>query len=164
MLDGCVIVAHQFCFILRADDDFIQRTGKIHLYVSGYLNLLLNDLLGALLQEFRVDRHLLEKLRDQTVFLCKQRQQEVLLLDLLVSVFVRQLFALLNGLGRLLCESADIHIRHLLSLSDLPPRDVPLPFLQISTLRLRVLIPTKVLLHFDRNVKSLFLLFWVFFA
>ena len=110
MLNAYILIAKLLSFVLRADQDLVEvpadiysRAGTADLGDAGQGSL-------RRLQEcLRVYTHLLYKLQDQAVFYSQKTVKQMFLLDLLISVFIGKLFALVDSFNGLLCKFLYIH-------------------------------------------------------
>ena len=106
---GHILVAHGLRLVLRTHQDLIQIIAHINLTGSADLRQFLHILKGLILEHLPGDAHLRHQLQDQAVIYRQQTVQQVLLLNLLVSMFIRQFFAVLHCFQRFLSKLADIH-------------------------------------------------------
>ena len=116
VLDGNIFVAHPVGLLLR----FIERAVHILRDVNlvrltagaGHFGKLGKRALRRLLDRFGLHAHLGQHLRDQAVFLCQQRIEQVRLLDLHVAVFNGQGLCVLHSFPGFLRQLVDIHHCH----------------------------------------------------
>ncbi len=97
MLHRHVLISHLLCLVLRMNQGLIQLLSHI-LLPSLHLRTLSQCLLGPVNQKLLVDTHLLHKLQNQAVLLGKQRVEQMLLLNLLVSILKGCTLTVLNSL------------------------------------------------------------------
>ena len=110
MLDAYILVAELFCFTLRTDQglveipaDIYSRAGTAYLCDTGQGSL------RRLKKLLRINSHLLHKFQNKAVVYSQKTVKQMLLFDLLVSVFIRKLFALIDSFNGLLCKFLYIH-------------------------------------------------------
>ena len=108
MLHRDILISHALCLILSADQHLVEILSHIRLPAL-YLDALLQCLLHPVKEIVPVDLHPLNQLQDQAVLYRQECVEQMLLLDLLVSVFHRKLLALVDCLDRLLCKFLYVH-------------------------------------------------------
>ena len=60
-------------------------------------------------KQILVNAHLSDKLQNQTVLLPEQTHQKMFLFNLLIAIFISQLFQVVYSLNGFLCKFADVH-------------------------------------------------------
>ncbi len=108
MLYGDILVPHLFCLILCADQGLVKILADISL-AAGYLRSSLNRLFQAVIKISLLDPHLLDEPGNQGIVLMNKRVQQVLLLDLLISVIRSNLLKIVDCFDRFLCKFLNIH-------------------------------------------------------
>ena len=110
MLHAHILVSELLRFRLSAQKNLVQVPAHVY---TGISSLYLIDAgerrLCPLYKILRLDPHLLDKLQDQAVINGQKTVKQVLLLDLLVSVFIGKLFALVHSFNGLLCKFLNVH-------------------------------------------------------
>ena len=87
MLYGYILIAHLLCFVLGADQYFVQLLTDINLSAGNFHSLC--QMIFRIVHEMLfVDLHLFNQHRDQTIFLTHQGYQQMLLLDFLITIFI----------------------------------------------------------------------------
>ena len=96
MLYGNVFISHGLRFVFCIDQDFVQVIADIQLSSSAYLGQFFYGLLCFVFKHIALDAHFCDQFHDQAVFQSQQAVQQMRLVNLLVSIFICQLFAVLN--------------------------------------------------------------------
>ena len=91
-----IFISHGLGFVFCIDQDLIQVIADIQLSASAYLGQFLYGLLCLVFKHVALDAHFCDQLHDQAVIQSQQAVQQMRLVDLLVSIFICQLFAVLN--------------------------------------------------------------------
>ena len=97
MLHGDVFIPHLCGLILRLHKGFVQILPVVQT-AAGYFDTGLQSPLNARLKSLGLDLHLLQQLFDQAVLLVVQRVEQMLLLNLLVSIFISSFLQVLDSL------------------------------------------------------------------
>ena len=108
MFNRYILISHSLRFILCTDQCLVQILAKVKLS-TGNLNFGIQCFLYCVNKIFLLDFHLLDQLEDQAVLLCQQGIQKVFLFDLLIAIFISNLFKILDSLYGFLCKFTDIH-------------------------------------------------------
>ena len=97
VLDTDILIAKRLCLALCAQQGLIHLSAHINARVAA-LNLgeALYGALDAVFKGARIDAHFLDQLENQAVLEREQAVEQVLLFDLLIAVFICQLFTLVD--------------------------------------------------------------------
>ena len=110
MLDTDIFVAERFRLALGAQKRLIHFTAHIDPGIASMdLCEPLKGTVNTVGERARIDSHLLDEFQDQTVLQSQQTVQQMLLLDLLIPVFIRQLLTLVDRFNRFLRKFLYIH-------------------------------------------------------
>ena len=95
MLHRYILVTHGLCLVLAADKHLIQIAADVKLAAAAYLGQAFHCLLCLIGKHISLNPHLGYQLKNQAVLQGQQAVQKVLLINLLVSIFIRQLLTVL---------------------------------------------------------------------
>ncbi len=109
MLHRDIFISHPLCLILRTDQRPVQILADIGL-PAGHLHPFVQSLLYSLFKESSIYVHLCDKSGDQALLLHQKAVQQVLLLNLLISVFQSSLFQIIHCLDGFLRKFLKIHM------------------------------------------------------
>ncbi len=108
MLHGHVFVPHLLRLVLGMNQNIVQILSHVYLR-SGHLYPGGKPALRVVGKVLLLYLHLLDQLRNQTVFLAQQRRKQMFLLQLLIAVLIGKLFTIVNRFDRFLCKLLNVH-------------------------------------------------------
>ena len=108
VLHGDILISHGLCLILGIYQHLVAVLGQIDL-TALHLRETVDRLLHLIHKLLSLNSHHIDELQDQAVIQPQQRQEQMLLINLLVAEFISQLLRILNRFHGFLRKFVDIH-------------------------------------------------------
>ena len=108
MLNRNIFVSHMLSLILRMNQNIVQILADSE-FSAGHLHSGSQLVLRILRKMRKVNFHLFDQFRDQSILLLQQCNKQMLLFQLLITVITGKLFTIVDCLSGLLCKFLNVH-------------------------------------------------------